>query len=76
MEQLPGPRGSPQVPHGPAAARGAASALALTAKTDNCLSSASLEQDGQVAFRPPWTIASKACWQSRQTYSKMGMTHQ
>jgi hypothetical protein len=27
-------------------------------------------------LRSPWTIASKACWQSRQTYSKIGMTRQ
>lgn len=45
----------------------------FTAKTDSCLSSAWLEQAGQAGLCSPWTRVSKACRQSRQTYSKIGI---
>lgn len=77
MLQEPGPRGSPQEPHG----EGPAGAAEVrdgepcdTANTDSCLSRAWEWHCGHSAGREALTMASNGCWQSRQTYSKMGMT--
>ena len=45
--QLPGPRGSPQVPHGAAGAAFADLVLETAAKTDHCFSSSGLWHSGQ-----------------------------
>jgi len=63
MEQEPGPRGSPQEPHGVIGkfSRGAfveMPALALTAKTESCFSKRRLWQDGQATLLFPLTINS------------------
>ena len=51
-EQDPGPRGSPHEPQGAGAAlRDGDDGVVLTAKTDNCLSSSVLVQDGQIGVR-------------------------
>jgi len=54
MEQDPGPRGSPHIPHAPVgvAERAGDDPLALTAKTDNCFSSSTLAQRGHSGDRP------------------------
>jgi hypothetical protein len=73
MEQ--GPCGSPQRPHPPGAAIGTSrpGALADTAKTESCFSSALLLHEGHWGVRPPVTMVSNAWPHSRHTYSKMGM---
>lgn len=48
-------------------------ALADTANTESCFSSAPLLHDGHSGWRDPLTIVSKACPQSRQMYSKIGI---
>lgn len=71
---LHGPFGSPHRPQPPTGGAGVSRGPdAATANTDNCLSSASLLQDGHRAARDAVTMLSN-CWpHSRQTYSKMGM---
>jgi hypothetical protein len=73
--QEPGPRGSPHEPHGagPALAERAGEPVD-TAKTDSCLSRACEWHAGHSAGRDALTMASNGCWQSRHTYSKIGMT--
>src|SRR5208282_1264706 len=73
--QAPGPRASPQEPHGPAARDGSEGAPLRvdTAKTDSCASSFLLWHFGHSAFCLPKIRASNSCWHSLQTYSKMGM---
>jgi hypothetical protein len=76
MEQEPGPRGSPQVPQGPAGWRAAAAAPPVpTAKVEMSFSSFLPPQDGQAGFADPVTIVSNLWEQSRQAYSKRGMRH-
>ena len=72
-EQAPGPRGSPQRPHDPAAARGAGADFAPTANADICFSRSTPAHEGHAAGREALTIASKCASQSRQMYSKIGM---
>ncbi|OLD25926.1 MAG: hypothetical protein AUJ04_06775 [Acidobacteria bacterium 13_1_40CM_3_55_6] len=62
-EQEPGPRGSPQEPHGAIGKLSrttfvVALLLAFTANTDSCFSNRRLWQDGQAALRFPLTINS------------------
>jgi len=54
IEQDPGPRGSPHMPHAPVgvADRSDDDPLALTAKTDNCFSSSALAQRGHCGITP------------------------
>lgn len=73
MEQAPGPRGSPQVPQGPAEGMDADPPLADTAKTDSCGASFLLWQRGQAGFSLPRTRASKRCLHRLQMYSKIGI---
>ena len=73
MEQAPGPRGSPQVPQGPAEGMDADPALEETAKTDSCGESFLLWQRGQAGFWLPKTRASKRCLHPLQMYSKIGI---
>jgi hypothetical protein len=73
MLQEPGPRGSPQLPHGPLAGAAARDFSAPTAKLDNCWLSRLLSHLGQAAFCLPITMASNwwlHCW---QMYSKIGI---
>src|SRR3954453_3474709 len=77
MEQEPGPRGSPQLPH---ASEGIAVAdeadeepLAWTANTDIREASFLPWHFGQLAFSFPITKASKEWWQSLQVYSNRGI---
>jgi hypothetical protein len=68
IEQDPGPRGSPQVPH----AAGASAARALdvdTANVDNRRSRSALLQDGHAGSVEPYTIFSKRLPQERHAYS-------
>ncbi len=63
MEQEPGPRGSPQEPHGPIGKLSrttfvVALALELSAKTESCFSKWRLWQDGQATLLFPLTINS------------------
>ncbi len=53
MEQEPGPRGSPQLPQGLAARRGAAAPGADTANTDSLGASFLLAHFGHTAFCEP-----------------------
>jgi len=53
MEQDPGPRGSPQLPQGPAARLGAGAPGADTAKTDSLGKSFLLAHFGHSAFWEP-----------------------
>src|SRR5690606_22429324 len=70
----PGPRGSPQAPHGPTAGIDDAEADDVdTANTDSCFSRSRPEQSGQTAGRAPVTKASKCRPQFRQRYSKRGI---
>ena len=73
MEQEPGPRGSPQVPHAPMGLLLAGARSPPTAKLESCWLSRLLSHLGQAAFLFPSTIASKRCWHCRQMYSKIGM---
>ena len=73
IEHDPGPRGSPQVPHGPAKSFGAPEPPALTAKTDSCFSSAALAQAGQEGSCPCRVRYSKRWPQSRQANSNRGI---
>lgn len=74
MAQAPGPRGSPQLPQGPAEGTGDALELFVaTANTDNCGSSFLLWHEGHSAFSDPYTSASNWRLHSLQTYSKIGM---
>ena len=54
-------------------ARPCAGEFVETANTESCLSRASDWHFGHTAGRDALTIASNGCWQSRQTYSKMGI---
>jgi hypothetical protein len=51
IEQAPGPRGSPQLPHGAGAALrvGSFADSAPTANTESCLARSSLRQDGHAS---------------------------
>src|ERR1019366_5318453 len=73
IEQAPGPRGSPQLPHGPPEGALPTEPFAETANTESCGASFLLWHFGHSAFCLPKTSASNACWHSLQTYSKMGM---
>jgi hypothetical protein len=74
MEQEPGPRGSPQLPQGPAEGAGLADPfLADTANTESCAARFLLWHFGHSAFRLPITSASNECSHCLQTYSKIGM---
>ncbi|HZU41426.1 MAG TPA: hypothetical protein VE994_02050 [Terriglobales bacterium] len=74
IAQAPGPRGSPQLPQGPADGIGDALELFVeTAKTDNCGSSFLLWQEGHSAFSDPYTKASNWRFHCLQMYSKIGM---
>src|SRR5579872_2616265 len=73
MAQAPGPRGSPQLPHGPAAGMADAELFVATAKTESCGSSFLLWQDGHSAFSDPYTRASNSRLHCLQMYSKIGM---
>ena len=73
MLQEPGPRGSPQLPHGPLAGAAARDFSPPTAKLDNCWLSRLLSQLGQAAFCLPITMASNWWLHSWQTYSKIGI---
>jgi hypothetical protein len=75
IPQLPGPRGSPQVPHAPTGAGAADLLLETAANTDHCFSRPRLLHAGQDGWRSPVTNVSNRCWQSRQMYSKMGINH-
>ncbi len=46
---------------------------AETANTESCLSRATLLQEGHSGAAAPVTMVSKACPQSRHTYSKIGI---
>src|SRR5258706_8683352 len=72
-EQEPGPRGSPQEPHGPACIEGAAPLFADTANTESCGASFLLWHFGHAALSLPKTSASNSCWHSWQMYSKIGI---
>src|SRR5262249_16265778 len=77
-EQEPGPRGSPQLPHGPVGTPSLASDRAgrppeLTANTESCFSSRRLWHSGHTAFLLPVTSSSNLWWHSLQLYSKIGM---
>lgn len=69
MEQEPGPRGSPQLPQGPAARRGAGAPGADIANTDSLGASFLPAHLGQAAFCEPKTSASNSWWHSLQAYS-------
>ena len=76
MEQEPGPRGSPHEPQAPD--EGAESPEEetepdVTAKTDSCLSSSALAQEGQLGDCPARVRYSNRCPQARQANSKSGM---
>ncbi|MFH4170937.1 hypothetical protein WAJ14_19945, partial [Acinetobacter baumannii] len=71
-EQAPGPRGSPQVLHGPISPLNSPSLLA-TEKTDSCFSISSLWQLGHATRLVVTTIFSNLSPHCRQTYSKMGI---
>ncbi len=76
MLQAPGPRGSPHEPQADGPFAGAAARVGVpcdTANTENCLSKASDWHAGHFAWREALTMASNGWWQSRQTYSKIGM---
>jgi hypothetical protein len=66
--QEPGPRGSPQAPHGAAGASARGRSLPMLT-TDRTRSRESDRQAGQRGSSPPRTSSSKACAQARQTYS-------
>lgn len=72
MEQAPGPRGSPQVPHAPTGPL-ACVFSPPTAKLESCWLSRLLSHFGHAAFLFPRTIASKRCWHCWQMYSKIGI---
>jgi len=72
IEHEPGPRGSPQLPHG----LGDDEKLFCeppTAKLESCWSRLWLEHDGQVGSSEPRTTASKWRSHSLQMYSKIGI---
>lgn len=70
--QLPD-RLSLQEPHaGPSCGAGS---LLPTAKTDSCLSSSRLPQEGQDGTVDDWTINSNFASQPRQAYSKIGKVY-
>lgn len=69
----PGPSGLPHDPQGPAGMDGPAPLLADIANTESLGSSFLLSHFGHTALSFPKTRASNSCWQSLQTYSKMGM---
>jgi hypothetical protein len=77
MEQEPGPRGSPQLPHAPEGIAVAdeedAEPLAWTANTDIREASFLPWHFGQLAFSFPITKASNEWWQSLQVYSNRGI---
>jgi hypothetical protein len=74
-EQAPGPRGSPQEPHGPAEGgfEDEDAPFAETANTESCGASFLLWHLGQDAFSEPYTKASNWWSHSLQMYSKIGM---
>src|ERR1019366_4749478 len=74
IEQAPGPRGSPQLPHGPAEAALLAEPFAETANTESCGASFLLWHFGHSAFSLPYTSASNWWLHSLQAYSKIGIT--
>jgi hypothetical protein len=73
MEQEPGPRGSPQLPHAPVDEEELAELFAGAANTESCGLSFELLHFGQEAVFVPKTRASK--WWSHfwQMYSKIGI---
>src|SRR5208283_3051904 len=73
MAQAPGPRASPQLPHGLADAA-AAGPLADTANTESWVSSFLPWHLGHSAFWLPYTRASNSCLHALQMYSKIGMS--
>ena len=74
IEQAPGPRGSPQLPHGLALNSVAAAFCELTPNRESCCCSFLLSHFGHFTFCDPWTIVSNSCWQLWQMYSKIGMS--
>jgi hypothetical protein len=73
MLHAPGPRGSPQLPHGPLAGAAARDFSPPTAKLESCWLNRLLSHLGQAAFCLLITMASNwwlHCW---QTYSKIGI---
>jgi hypothetical protein len=69
-EQAPGPRGSPQEPHGPPVSREGRFEPLETAKTERRRSTRLLSQSGQATREVfPLTNLSKRVSQSRQRYS-------
>jgi len=74
MEHAPGPRGSPQEPHGPAVGELLApEPFAETAKTESCGSNFWLRHFGHSAVSLPKTRASNWWLHSLQAYSKIGI---
>lgn len=72
-EQEPGPLGSPHDPHGPALEKLGALFGALTAKTDSCLSSSTLAQEGHEGVWFARVRYSNLLPQARHAYSNKGM---
>jgi hypothetical protein len=68
-EQAPGPRGSPQEPHGPAAGALDFDPDPATLKTESCCSSLVLLHAGQAGFCEPCSKASNFFEHSLQIYS-------
>src|SRR5438128_8518052 len=73
MEQEPGPRGSPQLPHAPEGIAVTDEPLDWTANTDIREASFLPWHFGQLAFSFPITKASKEWLQSLQVYSNRGI---
>jgi hypothetical protein len=69
----PGPPGSPQELQGAVLGALVPPLLLETAKVESWGASFLLWHFGHCAFRSPYTSASKACSQSWQTYSKIGI---
>jgi hypothetical protein len=70
----PGPRGSPHIPHDPAACcDGRPPPLVLTANAESSFWRSALAQGGQLGDPPPRVRYSKWWPQARHSYSNNGM---
>ena len=73
MEHAPGPRGSPQAPHGPGALISRELPLACAANTEWRFSSAVLRHDGHSGVSDPRRSCSNSFEQLLHRYSNSGI---